>query len=88
MKLIFEPRAWDEYLTLRNEDPKTHRKLDALIKECMRHPFTGTGKPEPLKNNLKGFWSRRISQEHRVVYRVTGKGDEQVLEIAQCQYHY
>jgi toxin YoeB len=88
MKLVFEEAGWVEYLALRESDPKAHRKLDTLIQECLRHPFFGTGKPEPLKENLKGYWSRRVSQEHRLVYRVTGSGDAQILEIAQCQFHY
>lgn len=54
----------------------------------MREPFKGTGKPEPLGGNLAGWWSRRINQEHRLVYRVSGKGEAQALEVAQCRYHY
>jgi toxin YoeB len=88
VRLSFTPQGWEEYTNLRAADIKAHRKLDALIKECLRHPFSGTGKPEPLKNNLKGWWSRRITQEHRLVYRVTGIGDDQMLEISHCQYHY
>ncbi len=88
MKLGFEGNGWEEYLALRDSDPKAHKKLDALIKECLRHPFFGTGKPEALKENLKGYWSRRITQEHRLVYRVIGGGDDQTLIIAQCRYHY
>jgi toxin YoeB len=88
MKLVFLERGWDDYLALRDSDPKVHKKLDTLLKECLRHSFTGTGKPEPLKDNLKGCWSRRVSQEHRLVYRVTGSGDAQVLAIAQCRFHY
>ncbi len=61
---------------------------DELLKECMRDPFRGTGKPEPLGGNLSGWWSRRIDREHRLVYRVTGKGETQALEVAQCRYHY
>jgi toxin YoeB len=84
----FSSRGWEDYLALLNEDTKALKKLNALIEECKRHPFHGTGKPEPLKNNLKGFWSRRITQEHRLVYRVSGSGDAQMLEIAQCRFHY
>ena len=64
------------------------RKLNGLIRECLRTPFTGTGKPEPLKGELAGWWSRRITNEHRLIYRVTGKGDTQALEIAACRFHY
>ena len=88
MKLAFEATGWEDYLALRDSDPKAHAKLDALIKECLRHPFFGTGKPEPLKENLKGYWLRRVSREHRLVYRITGGGDEQTLFIAQCRSHY
>lgn len=63
-------------------------KINILIRECMRTPFSGTGKPEPLKGELQGFWSRRITGEHRLVYRVTGSGDAQELQIAACRYHY
>ena len=63
-------------------------KINILIRECMRTPFSGTGKPEPLKGVLQGFWSRRITGEHRLVYRVTGSGDAQELQIAACRYHY
>lgn len=63
-------------------------KINGLIRECLRTPFSGTGKPEPLKGELNGFWSRRISGEHRLVYRVTGSGEAQELQIAACRYHY
>lgn len=88
MKLSFTPKGWTDYLGLRETDPSAHKKLDALIGESLRSPFRGTGKPEPLKDNLKGWWSRRITREHRLVYRVKGAGDDQVLEIAQCRLHY
>jgi toxin YoeB len=63
-------------------------RVNALIEECRRHPFTGIGKPEGLKGDLSGWWSRRITSEHRLVYRVTGSGTDQTLEIAQCRFHY
>lgn len=85
---MFTPQGWDDYLTLREADPKAHRKLDGLIAECRRSPFHGTGKPEMLRENLKGWWSRRVSQEHRLIYRVVGTGETQMLEIAQCRLHY
>jgi toxin YoeB len=88
LKLGFELRGWEEYLALRVHDPNAHKKLDALIKETLRSPFSGMGKPEPLKQNLKGYWSRRITKEHRLVYRIYGNGDDQTMLIAQCQYHY
>ena len=88
MKLVFSERAWGQYLYWREHDLKRLDRLNGLIEECLRHPFEGTGKPEPLAGALKGWWSRRIDQEHRLVYRVTGKGETQALEVAQCQYHY
>ena len=88
MRVLFDPEAWEEYVAWQEEDRKIVRRINALIKECRRDPFRGTGKPEPLTGNYAGFWSRRITQEHRLVYRVSGKGDAQALEIAACRYHY
>ena len=88
MQLSFTPIGWTHYLYLLQHEPKSLLRLNDLINECLRHPFKGTGKPEPLKGNWSGWWSRRITSEHRLVYRVTGKGAEQRLEIAQCRYHY
>ena len=88
MKLVFSERAWQQYLWWQQEDPKTVARINALIGECLRDPFRGTGKPEALKQNLSGWWSRRITGEHRLVYRVTAKDEAQALEVAQCRYHY
>ena len=84
MKLTFQAHGWEDYLHWQDTDRKMLRKLSGLIKECLRTPFEGTGKPEPLKGALAGWWSRRLDQEHRLVYRVTDEG----LLIAQCRYHY
>lgn len=84
MKLIFSEQAWDDYLYWQSHDPKMLSRLNGLIKECSRTPFQGVGKPEPLRGALSGWWSRRINQEHRLVYRPTEDG----LQIAQCRYHY
>ena len=84
MNLTFSERSWEHYLYWQVTGKPTHRKINALIKKCLRHPFEGTGKPEPLKGDLTGFWSRRIDREHRLVYRVT----PQALEILSCRYHY
>lgn len=84
MRLVFDPVAWDQFLHWQETDKAMLRKLNALIKECLRHPFEGTGKPEPLKGALAGCWSRRIDHEHRLVYRVTGDA----VEIVRCRYHY
>ena len=88
MKLIWSTKAWDDYLHWQATDADILEKINVLIKECMRTPFAGTGKPEPLKGELKGFWSRRITREHRLVYRVEGSGEGQALQVASCRYHY
>ncbi|MFD1787590.1 Txe/YoeB family addiction module toxin [Sphingomonas floccifaciens] len=88
MKVAFWPTAWDDYRHWQDNDPAMLEKLNGLIEECRRHPFKGTGKPEPLSGNLSGWWSRRISREHRLVYGAAGSGAEQVLQVAQCRYHH
>lgn len=88
MRLTWSERAWAHYLEWQGDDDRGLQRVNALIKECKRDPFRGTGKPEPLGGNLSGWWSRRINQQHRLVYRVVGKGEEQTLEVAQCRYHY
>ncbi|MEJ7745931.1 MAG: Txe/YoeB family addiction module toxin [Luteimonas sp.] len=84
MKLIFTEQAWEDYLYWQKIDKKLVQRINDLIKEITRTPHTGTGKPEPLKYALSGYWSRRISDEHRIVYKVA---DDSVL-IAQLRYHY
>jgi toxin YoeB len=88
MKLIFAPQACEDYMFWQANDPAVLERLNTLIRECRRTPFSGIGKPEPLKGDLKGWWSRRITLEDRLVYRVVGTGDEQRLEIAQCRLNY
>lgn len=88
MKVVFATNAWADYLYWQTSDAKTLGRLNTLIEECRRHPFKGTGKPEPLKGDLSGWWSRRITSEHRLVYRVTGQKGDQRIEIAQCRFHY
>ena len=83
-EVSFWPTAWDDYRHWQDSDPKTINKINALIKECRRRPFKGTGKPEPLGGNLSGWWSRRTTSEHRVVYRVAGSSDERVLQVVEC----
>ena len=82
--LAFEPSAWEDYLYFKNNDKSISKKIDKLIKESLRDPFDGIGKPEKLKGNLSGYWSRRITQEHRLVY----KYEDDVLTIASCRFHY
>lgn len=88
MRIAFSSRSWGEYLLWQGDDKRGLDRVNTLLKECMRDPFRGIGKPEPLGGNLSGWWSRRINQEHRLVYRVVGKGPEQTLEVSQCRYHY
>ena len=84
MKLVFSELAWEDYLYWQKQDRKMVERINKLIEATAREPFTGIGKPEPLKHAFAGFWSRRINDEHRMVYRVTG--DQ--LEIAQLRFHY
>ncbi len=84
MKLVFSEHAWDDYLFWQKTDKKILRRVNSLIKEAMRHPFEGVGKPEPLKHGLSGYWSRRITDEHRFVYKVS----DDALKIAQMRYQY
>jgi len=88
MKLVFADAAWEDYLHWQANAPNVLQRVNDLIKECKSTPFKGTGKPEPLKGDLKGWWSRRIALEDRLVYRVTGSAPDQQLEIAQCRFHY
>jgi toxin YoeB len=88
MRIAFSPDAWEDYLFWQDQDMKMLRRINELIRDTLRHPFEGIGKPEPLKGTLKGMWSRRITQEHRIVYAVVGTGRDQTLVILQCRYHY
>jgi len=84
VRIVWAPGAWQDYLYWARTDGRVRDKINSLIEDIQRHPFSGLGKPEPLKRNLKGFWSRRINREHRLVYRV----DAGALQIAQCRFHY
>ena len=84
MKLIFSEQAWEDYLYWQKIDKKLLQRINELIKEITRTPHTGIGKPEPLKHALSGYWSRRITDEHRIVYKVADGS----LLIAQLRYHY
>jgi toxin YoeB len=88
VRILWYAKAWETYLFWQRTDPAIVGKINALIKDIGRSPFKGIGKPEPLKGPLSGWWSRRITDEHRLVYRVVGSPAAQVLEIAQCRYHY
>ena len=84
MTIVFMSQAWEDYLYWQKNDKKKLRKVNELIKQCQRTPFEGHGKPEPLKGNLEGWWSRRIDHEHRLVY----KAQQNKLYILQCRLHY
>lgn len=84
MKLVFAAEAWDDYLYWQQQDKRMVKRINELITATTRDPFAGIGKPEPLKHALAGFWSRRITDEHRTVY----KAEKETLLIAQLRYHY
>jgi len=84
VKIVWAPGAWQDYQYWSRTDVRMRDKINSLIDDIQRRPFSGIGKPEPLKRNLKGFWSRRVNREHRLVYRV----EAGVLQIAQCRFHY
>ena len=88
MRLLWSPEAWEDYLYWQASDKAVLDKINALLGDIRRTPFKGLGKPEPLRGNLSGWWSRRITGDHRLVYRVEGKGNERRVEIVQCRYHY
>ena len=84
MKLIWSTSSWEDYLYWQKADKKIVKRINKLLKSCMRTPYEGIGKPEALKGELQGYWSRRITFEHRLVYRYIN--DE--IQIASCRYHY
>ena len=84
MKLIWSDRSWDDYLYWQNKDKKILKKINTLLKDIKRDPFNGIGKPEPLKHELSGCWSRRITDEHRLIYEAT----EYSINVVSCRYHY
>lgn len=84
MNLLFSPHAWEDYLYWQTQDKKTLKRINKLILDVKRSPFEGIGKPEPLKENLSGYWSRRISDEHRIVYKCSNN----TLTIVSLRFHY
>ncbi len=84
MKIVFTEHSWSDYLYWRRNDKRMLRRINELIRDTMRSPFDGIGKPEPLKHRLQGCWSRRINEEHRLIYEVAGEE----LRIISCRYHY
>jgi toxin YoeB len=88
LNVLFSATGWEDYQFWLASDRAILDRLNRIIEDARRSPFQGLGKPEPLKGNLKGFWSRRLTTEHRLVYRVVGTGPDQRIEIAACRYHY
>jgi len=88
MRVLWASTAWDQYVGWQQSDGDITRKINDLISDVRRDPFRGLGKPEPLKGPLQDWWSRRITDEHRLVYRVLGDVDRKTMEIAQCRFHY
>jgi len=84
MKILFTPEGWEDYLWFQQNDKAGLKRINLLIKAIQRDPFEGVGKPEPLKHNLSGFWSRRITAEHRLVYGI----EDGEMHILMCRYHY
>jgi toxin YoeB len=87
MKLLWAESAWEDYLYWHRSDPEILRRINALLQDMRRSPFRGIGKPESLRGDLSGWWSRRITGHHRIVYRTRGTGEERI-EIVACRYHY
>lgn len=88
MIIAFTETGWEDYNYWQTSDTDLLERINDLIRDIKREPFKGIGKPEPLRGNLAGYWSRRITQEHRLVYKVEGKKPNQVLMIVQVRYHY
>ena len=88
MNIEFTPKGWEDFNYWVQYDATKVEKINDLIRSIKQNPFKGLGNPEPLRHQLKGFWSRRIDSEHRLVYRVIGIKEEQKIQIVQCRYHY
>ena len=84
MKILFSERAWEDYLYWQQTDKKMLNRVNSLIKDIQRNSYSGIGKPEPLKHGLSGYWSRRIDDEHRILYKI----EDDTLLLAQIRYHY
>jgi toxin YoeB len=88
MEIRWSRDGWEDYLYWQETNINSLRKINEMIREISRNPFRGIGKPEPLRGELAGWWSRRISGEHRIVFQVRGKGEEQFIFIMMCRFHY
>ena len=84
MKFVFTELSWEDYLFWQKNDKQKLKRINEILKDISRNPYDGIGKPEPLKFNYAGFWSRRIDEEHRLIYRV----DDDEIQIAKCRFHY
>jgi len=84
MEIVWQQNAWEDYLFWQKNDKSKLKRINELIRDCQRNKYDGIGKPEPLKENLSGFWSRRIDNEHRLVYKI----QDDRLHIIQCRFHY
>ena len=84
MKILFVDESWEDYLYWQKTDRKILERINNLVKDISRNPYSGLGKPEPLKYKYQGFWSRRITEEHRLIYRVV----DNEIQIAKCRFHY
>ncbi len=84
MKFVFVQEAWEDYLYWQKTDKKNLKRINTILKDISRSPYSGIGKPEALKYKYKGFWSRRIDAEHRIIYRVEGEE----IQIVKCRFHY
>ena len=89
MNILFSQDAWQQYLGWQSDDAKILNRINELLKATQRDPFRGIGKPEPLRQNYKGFWSRRITKEHRFIYRIVGsEKTTKRIEVLSCKFHY
>lgn len=88
MKTAFTETGWEDYTYWQANDPEVVKRINALIRDIRRNPFSGIGKPEPLRGNLADWWSRRITAEHRLVYSISGTRPNQIITIVQARFHY
>ena len=88
MKVVFTKNALEDYSYWEKNNKKIASRIKQLLKQIQQNPFQGIGNPEPLKHDLKGYWSRRLNREHRIIYKVEGKGKAQIITVIQVRFHY
>jgi toxin YoeB len=88
VNLLWTAQGWEDYLYWQGVDLKMVARINELLRDVLRNPFQGIGRPEPLRNEMSGWWSRRIDQAHRLIYRVTGTGETKAIEVTACRFHY